>query len=159
LGTNGGGFFGPNSTHPFENPSTITNAAENIAIIIIPIAMVFALGFYLNRKKLAWVIMGVMTAGYLCLLVPTMILEQNGNPLISQMGVTQPQGSMEGKEVRYGSVLSAMWCVTTTVTSNGSVNSMHDSFTALSGMFPMLGMQLNSFYGGVGVGFINMFIS
>lgn len=158
LGTNGGGFFGPNSTHPFENPNTITNAAENIAIFLIPIAMVFALGYYLNRKKLAWIIIAVMTAGYLCLLVPTMVLEQNGNPKITQMGVTQPNGSIEGKEVRFGSVLSAMWCITTTVTSNGSVNAMHDSFTALSGMFPMLGMQLNSFYGGVGVGFINMFI-
>lgn len=158
LGTNGGGFFGPNSTHPFENPNTITNAAENFAIILIPIAMVFALGYYLNRKKLAWIIMGVMTAGYLCLLVPTMVMEQNGNPMITQMGVTQPNGSMEGKEARFGSVLSALWCISTTVTSNGSVNSMHDSFTALSGMFPMLGMQLNSFYGGVGVGFINMFI-
>lgn len=158
LGTNGGGFFGPNSTHPFENPNGITNTVENIAIILIPIAMVFALGFYLNRKKLAWVIFAVMTAGYLLFLVPTMVMEQNGNPMITQMGIQQPQGSMEGKEVRYGSVLSAMWCVTTTVTSNGSVNSMHDSYTALSGMFPLLGMMLNSFYGGVGVGFLNMFI-
>ena len=158
LGTNGGGFFGPNSTHPFENPNGITNAVENISIILIPIALVFALGFYLNRKRLAWIIFGVMTAGYLMFVIPTMVMEQNGNPKITQMGITQPQGSMEGKEVRYGSVLSAIWCVSTTVTSNGSVNSMHDSFTALSGMFPMLGMQLNSFYGGVGVGFINMFV-
>lgn len=158
LGTNGGGFFGPNSTHPFENPNGITNTVENIAIILIPIAMVFALGFYLNRKKLAWVIFAVMTAGYLLFLVPTMVMEQNGNQMITQMGIQQPQGSMEGKEVRYGSVLSALWCVSTTVTSNGSVNSMHDSFTALSGMFPLLGMMLNSFYGGVGVGFLNMFI-
>jgi len=158
IGTNGGGFFGPNSTHPFENPNGITNAAENIAIILIPISMVLAFGYYLNRKKLAWIIFGVMTAGYLLFLVPTMVLEQNGNPLITQMGIQQPQGSMEGKEVRFGSVLSAMWCISTTVTSNGSVNSMHDSFTALSGMFPLLGMQLNAFYGGVGVGFINMFI-
>ncbi len=158
LGTNGGGFFGPNSTHPFENPNGITNAVENISIILIPIALVFALGFYLNRKRLAWIIFGVMTAGYLMFVIPTMVMEQNGNPKITQMGITQPQGTMEGKEVRYGSVLSAIWCVSTTVTSNGSVNSMHDSFTALSGMFPMLGMQLNSFYGGVGVGFINMFV-
>jgi K+-transporting ATPase ATPase A chain len=158
LGTNGGGYFGPNSTHPFENPNGITNAAENIAIILIPIAMVFALGFYLNRKKLAWVIMAVMTAGYLALVIPAMVMEQNGNPLITQMGVTQPQGSMEGKEVRFGSVLSALWCVSTTSTSNGSVNSMHDSFTALSGMMPMIAMQVNAFFGGVGVGFLNMFV-
>lgn len=158
LGTNGGGFFGTNSAHPFENSNGITNAVENICIFLLPIAMVFALGYYLNRKKLAWMIMGVMTAGYLCLLVPTMVMEQNGNPMITQMGVSQLQGSMEGKEVRYGSILSAMWCITTTSTSNGSINSMHDSFTALSGMMPMLGMQINAFYGGVGVGLLNMFI-
>jgi potassium-transporting ATPase potassium-binding subunit len=158
LGTNGGGFFGPNSTHPFENPDTLTNAVENIAIILIPISLVFTLGYYLNRKKLAWILFSVMTAGFLLFVIPTMVLEQNGNPMISQMGVSQPQGSMEGKEVRFGSVLSSMWAITTTVTSNGSVNAMHDSFTPLSGMFQMLGMQLNSFYGGVGVGLINMFV-
>ena len=158
LGTNGGGFFGPNSTHPFENPNGITNAAETSAIILIPIAMVFALGYYLNRKKLAWMIMAVMTAGYMMLLIPTIVQETGGNPMITQMGIIQPEGSMEGKEVRFGPVLSALWSITTTVTSNGSVNSMHDSFTALSGAFQMMGMQLNAFYGGVGVGFINMFI-
>lgn len=158
LGTNGGGYFGPNSTHPFENPNGITNAAENSAIILIPIAMVFALGYYLNRKKLSYVIMAVMTAGYLMLLIPTIVQETGGNPMITQMGITQPEGSMEGKEARFGPVLSALWSISTTVTSNGSVNSMHDSFTALSGAFQMMGMQLNAFYGGVGVGFINMFI-
>ena len=158
LGTNGGGFFGPNSTHPFENPNGITNAAETSAIMLIPIAMVFALGYYLNRKKLSYIIMAVMTAGYLMLLIPTIVQETGGNPMITQMGITQPQGSMEGKEARFGPVLSALWSISTTVTSNGSVNSMHDSFTALSGAFQMMGMQLNAFYGGVGVGFINMFI-
>lgn len=158
LGTNGGGFFGPNSTHPFENPNGITNAAETSAIMLIPIAMVFALGYYLNRKKLSYIIMAVMSAGYLMLLIPTIIQETGGNPMITQMGITQPQGSMEGKEARFGPVLSALWSISTTVTSNGSVNSMHDSFTALSGAFQMMGMQLNAFYGGVGVGFINMFI-
>ena len=158
LGTNGGGFFGPNSTHPFENPNGITNAAETSAIMLIPIAMVFALGYYLNRKKLSYIIMAVMTAGYFMLLIPTIVQETGGNPMITQMGITQPQGSMEGKEARFGPVLSALWSISTTVTSNGSVNSMHDSFTALSGAFQMMGMQLNAFYGGVGVGFINMFI-
>lgn len=158
IGTNGGGFFGPNSTHPFENPNGISNAAENTAILLIPIALVFALGFYLNRKKLSWVIFSVMTAGYLMLLIPTIVQEKGGNPLITQMDIRQPNGSMEGKEARFGPVLSALWSISTTVTSNGSVNSMHDSYTALSGAFQMLGMQLNAFYGGVGVGFINMFI-
>jgi len=158
LGTNGGGFFGANSAHPFENPNALTNAMESSSIYLIPMALVFALGFYLNKKKLAWIIFAVMTVLYLFLVIPPMIMESNGNPLITKMGITQNMGNMEGKEERFGPVLSAFWSVTTTCTSNGSVNSMHDSFIPLSGMFQMLGMQLNSIYGGVGVGFINMFV-
>lgn len=157
LGTNGGGFFGPNSSHPFENPNFITNITEIISIILIPIAMVFALGWYLNRKKFAHIILGVMVIGFLCLSIPTIYFEMNGNPEIERMGITQPLGNMEGKEVRFGPASSAMWGIATTCTSNGSVNSMHDSFMPLSGMMEMLGMQLNAFFGGVGVGFINKF--
>ena len=158
LGTNGGGFYGANSAVPFENPTYLTNIVESISIILIPIALVFALGFFLRRKKLAWTIFGVMTLGFLCFLLPTIYLEMNGNPMIAHMGITQNLGSMEGKEVRFGPAASAYWAITTTVTSNGSVNAMHDSFTALSGMFMMLGMEINSFYGGVGVGLLNFFI-
>lgn len=158
IGTNGGGFFGANSSVPFENPNYLTNIVENMSINLIPIALVFALGFYLRKKKLAWMIYGVMTVGYLCLLIPTVYLEMKGNPMIAGMGVTQQLGSMEGKEVRFGPAASAFWAITTTVTSNGSVNSMHDSLTPLSGMFAMLGMQINALYGGVGVGFLNFFI-
>lgn len=158
LGTNGGGYFGVNSAHPLENPSYFTNMVENISIILIPIAMVFAFGFYLNKRKLAWVIFGVMTVGFLCLLIPSIVNELHGNPAISQMGINQTLGSMEGKEVRFGSAASAYWGITTTVTSNGSVNAMHDSFTPLTGMFAMLGMMINSLYGGVGVGFLNFYI-
>jgi len=158
LGTNGGGFFGPNSTHPFENPNYVTNVIENIAMMLIPISMIFALGFYLNRKKFAFMIFFVMTAGFLFLVIPTIVLEMNGNPAITDMGINQNMGSMEGKEVRIGAAASAFWGIANTVISCGSVNSMHDSWTALSGMFAMLGMQLNAFYGGVGVGIINMFI-
>lgn len=158
LGTNGGGFFGPNSSHPFENPSYFTNIIETISIVLIPMAMIFALGFVLKRKKLAWTIFGVMTIGFLLLLIPTVINEMNGNPAISKMGIAQPMGSMEGKEVRFGSAASAYWAINTTVTSNGSVNAMHDSLTPLSGMFAMLGMMVNAFYGGVGVGFLNFYI-
>lgn len=158
LGTNGGGFFGPNSTHPLENPSYFTNIIETISIFLIPIAMIFALGFVLKRKKLAWTIFGVMTIGFLLLLVPTVINEMNGNPAISKMGIAQPMGSMEGKEVRFGSAASAYWAINTTVTSNGSVNTMHDSLTPLSGMNTLLGMMINCFYGGVGVGFLNFYI-
>lgn len=157
LGTNGGGFFGTNSAHPFENPNFITNIVEIISIMIIPVAMVFALGFYLNRKKFAYIIFGVMFIGYLSPLIPSVYFEMNGNPEIEKTGISQPLGSMEGKEVRFGSASSALWGITTTCTSNGSVNSMHDSSTPISGMMQMLGMQLNAFFGGVGVGFINMF--
>lgn len=158
IGTNGGGFFGANSSVPFENPNYLTNIIENMSINLVPIALVFALGFYLRKKKLAWMIYGVMTATYLCFLIPTIYLEMNGNPMIANLGVTQNLGSMEGKEVRFGPAASAFWAITTTVTSNGSVNSMHDSLTPLSGMFTMLGMQINAVYGGVGVGFLNFFI-
>lgn len=158
LGTNGGGFFGANSAHPLENPNYFTNMVENICIVLIPIAMIFALGYMLKRKRLAWMIFAVMTAGFLLFVVPSIYLEMKGNPAIGKMGVAQRLGSMEGKEVRFGSAASAYWGITTTVTSNGSVNSMHDSFTPLTGMFAMLGMMVNSFYGGVGVGFLNFYV-
>jgi potassium-transporting ATPase potassium-binding subunit len=158
LGTNGGGFYGPNSAHPLENPNYITNMAETISIILIPMAMIFALGYVLKRKKLAWVIFSVMTVGFFLLLIPSVISEMKGNPAITKMGIAQNMGSMEGKEVRFGSAASAYWAINTTVTSNGSVNSMHDSMTAPTGMFALLGMMINSFFGGVGVGFLNFYI-
>lgn len=158
LGTNGGGFFGTNSAHPFENPNFITNIVELISIILIPIAMVFALGFYLNRKKFANMILTVMLTGFLGLAIPSIYFEMKGNPEIEKMDISQPLGSMEGKEVRFGPASSAMWGIATTCTSNGSVNSMHDSSTPMTGMMQLLGMQLNAFFGGVGVGFINKFV-
>jgi K+-transporting ATPase ATPase A chain len=158
LGTNGGGFFGVNSAHPLENPNYFTNIIENVSIILIPIALIFAMGYMLKRQRLAWMIFGVMTVGFLLFLVPSVYNEMKGSPAITHLGVTQQLGSMEGKEVRFGPAASAYWGITTTVTSNGSVNAMHDSFTALTGMFCMLGMMVNSFYGGVGVGFLNFYI-
>lgn len=158
LGTNGGGFYGTNSANPMENPNYLTNILETVYIMLIPIAMIFALGFVLKRKKLSLIIFGVMTIGFLCLAIPTIYFEMNGNTSISQMGIQQNMGSMEGKEVRFGSAASAYWAINTTCTSNGSVNAMHDSLTPLSGMFAMLGMMVNSFYGGVGVGFINFYV-
>lgn len=157
LGTNGGGFFGPNSAHPFENPNFISNIADIISIIIIPVAMVSALGFYLNRMKFAKIILSVMVVGFSGLVIPSIYYEMNGNPEIEKMDISQPLGSMEGKEVRFGPASSALWGIATTCTSNGSVNSMLDSSTPVSGLMQMLGMQLNAFFGGVGVGFINKF--
>ncbi|MGZ5133724.1 MAG: potassium-transporting ATPase subunit KdpA [Flavitalea sp.] len=158
LGTNGGGWFGANSAHPLENPNYFTNSVELIAQVLIPIALVFALGFYLNRKKLSRVIYAVMTIGFLCLFIPTLISEMNGSPAIEKMGVSQIAGSMEGKEVRFGVPISAYWSIVTTIISTGSVNSMHDSTMPLSGAMQMLGMMINAFYGGCGVGILNYFI-
>lgn len=158
LGTNGGGYYGPNSTNPMENPNYLTNIIETVFIFLIPIALVFAMGHVLRRKKLAWMVYGVMTAGFLCLVTPSIYFEMHGNPAITQLGISQNMGSMEGKEVRFGPAASAYWAINTTSTSNGSVNAMHDSMTPLTGMFAMLGMMVNSFYGGVGVGFINFYV-
>ncbi|WP_333818962.1 potassium-transporting ATPase subunit KdpA [Ohtaekwangia sp.] len=158
VGTNGGGFYGANSAHPLENPNFFTNIVETISIPLVSIALVFALGYYLKRKKLAWMIFGVMTAGFLLFLIPTIYFEMHGSTAITRLGIDQSLGSMEGKEVRFGSAASALWAIVTTCTSNGSVNAMHDSLTPMSGMFTMLGMQINAFYGGKGVGLLNFYI-
>lgn len=158
LGTNGGGFFGPNSTHPFENPDYLTNLIENFAILIIPIALVFAFGFYIGKPKAGYAFFGAMTILFLTFAVITVYFESQGNPKITAMGIDNSLGSMEGKEVRFGSAASAMWGVSTTSTSNGSVNSMHDSQTPASGGIYILDMMINAVYGGVGVGFINFFV-
>ncbi len=158
LGTNGGGFFGANSNHPFENPSFLTNMTEMIAQFIIPIAMIFAFGYYIQKKKFAWVIFAVMTLGFLCLAIPTVQMERAGNPAIAAMGINQESGAMEGKDIRIGAAAAGFWSIVTTVISTGSINSMHDSSMALSGMNQLLGMMINAFYGGCGVGILNFFV-
>jgi len=158
LGTNGGGWFNANSAHPLENPDYFTNILELVAQTIIPIAMLFALGFYINRKKFAYVTFIVMTLGMLCLLIPTIVSEVRGSPAIAHMGIAQPTGAMEGKEVRFGPASSGYWSILTTVISTGSVNSAHDSAMPLSGLMMLLGMMVNAFYGGCGVGLLNYFI-
>lgn len=158
VGTNGGGYFGSNSAHPLENPNYLTNMVEMFGQMIIPMAMVFAFGFFLQRKKMSRMIFGVMTLGFLLLVVPTIIWENDGNHALTAMDIDNSSGAMEGKEVRFGSKASAYWSIATTVISTGSVNSMHDSFTPLSGMTQLLAMMTNAFYGGVGVGMLNFFI-
>lgn len=158
IGTNGGGFFGANSAHPFENPSYFSNAVELWAQLIIPFAMIFALGFYLKRRKLSYVVFGVMTIGFLLLVIPTVISELNGNPAITKIGISQTTGAMEGKEVRFGPAISGFWSIATTVISTGSVNSMHDSAMPVSGAMQLLAMMVNAFYGGCGVGWLNFYI-
>lgn len=157
LGTNGGGYFGVNSSHPLENPTYLTNMVECISILLIPMAMSFAFGFYLKRKRLGSVIYGVMLVGFLMGVGINVSQEMGGNPRIDAMGIAQNGGSMEGKEVRFGSAATGLWSVVTTVTSNGSVNGMHDSTMPLSGMMEMLNMQINTWFGGVGVGWMNYF--
>jgi K+-transporting ATPase ATPase A chain len=158
LGTNGGGYFGPNSSHPYENPTPLSNVVETWAIVVVPMAMVWTLGYFVNRRRLAVMVFAVMLALYIPMVIVAVDQEVGGNPAIARIGVDQSSGSMEGKEVRFGAALSALWAVTTTVTSNGSVNSMHDSMTPLGGLMPFVGMWLNTIFGGVGVGFINMLI-
>ncbi|HMG82132.1 MAG TPA: potassium-transporting ATPase subunit KdpA [Ferruginibacter sp.] len=158
IGTNGGGFYGVNSAHPFENPSYLTAGLEVIYIILIPIALLFTMGYILKRKRLAWTFFIIMAIGFLLFAIPAVHYEMKGNPAIAQMGIAQPRGSMEGKEIRFGSALSAYWGISATVTSNGSVCAMHDSFTPLAGMLCMWGMMVNCFFGGVGVGFLNFYI-
>lgn len=157
LGTNGGGYYGVNSSHPLENPTYFSNMVECWSILILPMAMAFAFGFYVNRRKLGYSIYCVMLAAFLigvCINVPT---EMGGNPRIDAMGIAKDNGAMEGKEVRLGAGATGLWSVATTVTSNGSVNGMHDSTMPVSGMIEMLNMQINTWFGGVGVGWMNYF--
>lgn len=158
VGTNGGGFFGANSAHPFENPNYLTFMVEMIAQMLVPLSMIFAFGYFIGRKKLSWMIFGVMTVGFLLLVIPNIFLEQSGNPAIASLGVDNSLGAMEGKEVRFGAASSGFWSIVTTVISTGSVNAMHDSMMPLSGMNQLLAMMVNAFYGGCGVGLLNFFI-
>lgn len=158
IGTNGGGYFGANSAVPFENPNYFTNIIEAVSIAVISIALVFAFGYYINKKKLAWVIFGVMTFFFILFVINNVYFEMQGNPEIARLGISQTTGAMEGKEVRLGAAATAYWSVVTTSTSNGSVNGMHDSLMPLSGGVVLLDMMINALYGGVGVGLLNYFI-
>ncbi|WP_436485827.1 potassium-transporting ATPase subunit KdpA [Chitinophaga sp. ARDCPP14] len=158
LGTNGGGWFGANSAHPLENPNYVTWMTEMVAQVLIPIAMVFALGMFIQRKKFAMIIFGIMTIGMICLLIPSMQQEMAGNPAIAHMGIQQATGAMEGKEVRFGAAATGYWSTVTTIISTGSVCGWHDSTMPMTGLMQLLGMMLNCFYGGCGVGILNYYI-
>lgn len=158
VGTNGRGFFGTNSAHPLENPTYLSNMTEMVAQLIIPLAMVFAFGFFINRRKLSWMLFGVMTLGFLLLVIPNIKMEMAGNPAIAAMGIDTSLGAMEGKESRIGAAASGFWSIVTTVISTGSVNAMHDSTMPLSGMNELLAMMVNAFYGGVGTGILNILV-
>lgn len=157
LGTNGGGYFGVNSSHPLENPTYLSNMVECWSILILPMAMAVAFGYYIRRKRLGYSIYGVMLAAFLIGVAINVSQECGGNPRIDELGIAQDNGAMEGKEIRLGSAATGLWSIVTTVTSNGSVNGMHDSLMPLSGMMAMLNMQINTWFGGVGVGWMNYF--
>ncbi|MBZ5587657.1 MAG: potassium-transporting ATPase subunit KdpA [Acidobacteriia bacterium] len=163
LGTNGGGFYNTNSAHPFENSTPISNFLEVVAIPLISAALCLTFGQMVRDRRQGWAILAAMVAIYLVAAVVVVSTEQHGNPLLTKLGAdqrasaTQSGGNMEGKEVRFGPAASALWAATTTGTSNGSVNSMHDSFTPLGGLVPMLMMQLGEVvFGGVGCGLYGM---
>ncbi|MBX7111107.1 MAG: potassium-transporting ATPase subunit KdpA [Dehalococcoidia bacterium] len=159
LGTNGGGFFNANSAHPFENPTAWSNLVEMLAILLIPVASVYMYGRMVGSTKHGWVLVGAMTALMLLGAVIVGYAEQTGNPNLEAVGVTQVAGNgqlggnMEGKEQRFGIGNSTIWAVTTTDASNGSVNSMHDSYTALGGLMPLANIATSEvIFGGVGSG-------
>jgi K+-transporting ATPase ATPase A chain len=165
LGTNGGGFFNANSAHPFENPTPLANFLEVLAILVISAALCYTFGKMVKDTRQGWAILAAMTAIFVVVLFLCVNAEQSGNPRLAALGVDQtasefqPGGNMEGKEVRFGVVNSALWATATTCASNGSVNAMHDSFTPLGGMWPMWLMQLGEVvYGGVGSGLYGMLL-
>ena len=159
LGTNGGGFFNMNSSHPFENFTPLSNLIENWAILIIPFALCFTFGRMVRDRRQGIAVFAIMAIIWFGMSFAAMTFEANGNPRLERLGVTQATtvdqsgGNMEGKEVRFGPAASGFWAASTTGTSNGSVNSMHDSYTPLGGMIPLSHMMLGEVSpGGTGVG-------
>ena len=163
LGTNGGGFFNVNSCHPFENPTPLSNFLEMLAILLIPAALCYMFGRMVGDTRQGWAILLAMLVIFLPMLGLCFWSESQGNPALAKLGVDQSAsglqagGNMEGKEARFGVANSALWATATTAASNGSVNSMHDSYTPLGGLVPMWMMQLGEVvFGGVGSGLYGM---
>ena len=165
LGTNGGGFFNVNSTHPFENPTPFSNFLEVLSILLIPAALCYTFGKMVNDTRQGWAILAAMMAILVVFLLGAYAAEAAGNPRLASLGVDQgstnlnPGGNMEGKEVRFGIANSVLWATVTTAASNGSVNAMHDSFTPLGGLVPLVMMHFGEVvFGGVGSGLYGMLV-
>ncbi len=163
LGTNGGGFYNVNSAHPLENPTPFSNFLEMLAILLIPGALCYTFGKMIGDTREGWAILAAMTIVFVVLLAATYAFEAPGNPVLAKLGVdqvasaTNPGGNLEGKELRFGVANSTLWATATTSASNGSVNSMHDSFMPLAGLIPMWLIQLGEvIFGGVGSGLYGM---
>ena len=165
LGTNGGGFFNANSAHPYENPTALSNFFQMVSIFLIPAALCFAFGYAVGDSRQSWAILAAMTLMFVVAVVAITPAEQAGNPLLASLGVDQSVGAlqsggnMEGKETRFGINASSLFAVVTTAASCGAVNAMHDSFTPLGGMVPMVLMQLGEVvFGGTGTGLYGMLL-
>jgi K+-transporting ATPase ATPase A chain len=165
IGTNGGGFFNANSAHPYENPSAVTNFLQMLSIFLIPAALCFVFGRMVGDLRQGWAVLAAMTLVFVVAVIAATVAEQQGNPALAALGVdaqasaTQSGGNMEGKEVRFGINASALFATITTAASCGAVNSMHDSYTPLGGMVPMVMMQLGEvIFGGVGSGLYGMLV-
>ncbi len=156
LGTNGGGWFNANSTHPFENPNPISNVLENILMALLPVAIIISLGIMINRATQAWTFFYVMAGFFLVFLVIAYVGEVQNNPLLVAQGLNQAQGNLEGHELRFGQGLTAMFVTSTTAFTTGTIDAMHDSLTPLASITPISQMLLNMVFGGKGVGFINL---
>lgn len=157
LGTNGGGFFGPNSTHPLENPTYWTNIISNFSIIVLPMACVWMFGRITGRMRHAHVVFAVMGLLLVSFVTYAVLCEQQSTRALANLPVSE-SSNLEGKELRFGEAAGPLWAVSTTSTSNGSVNAMHDSLNPLTSIAPLTGMWLNVEFGGVGVGMLNMFL-
>lgn len=167
FGTNGGGFFNANSAHPFENPNPITNFVEIMLELAIPMGLVYMFGLWLKDRKQAWMIWSAMMVMFLTFLGLAYFYEQTGNSILSQINgipidqtgsLLQSGGNMEGKEVRFGILPSVLFTTSTTATSTGAVNNMHDSLTPIAGLIPLADMMLNVIFGGVGVGLMGFLL-
>jgi K+-transporting ATPase ATPase A chain len=164
FGTNGGGFFNANSAHPFENPNPLTNFVEIMMELAVPMALIYLFGHWLKDKKQGWAIWGAMMALFLILLGVGVGFEQAGNPIFTHLGIDQTAhalqsgGNLEGKEVRFDTLQSLLFTNTTTATSTGAVNNMHDSLTPIGGLVPLVNMMLNVIFGGVGVGLMGFLL-
>jgi K+-transporting ATPase ATPase A chain len=156
LGNNGGGFFGANSAHPFENPNAISNVIQILLMLLLPMSLPFTYGKMVGNLKQGRVLFVSMVMMLVVMTGITLTAELQGNPVLNQMGMDHEQGSMEGKEVRFGIGQSALYAAVTTATETGAVNTMHDTLTPISGMITLSNMLLNTVFGGVGAGFINI---
>ena len=156
VGTNGGGFFGANSSHPFENPTIVSNMIEMLSMMILPGSCVIAFGYMIGNKKQSKAVFGAMGIIFLVGLLICWTSEKAGNPELAAAGLSQAMGNMEGKELRFGIDQSALFTTVTTSFTTGTVNNMHDTLTPLGGLVPMLNMMLNVVFGGKGVGLMNM---